>query len=153
MASSTVTPPVGLDNLRELLEGSDVAAADAAVSFIRAFTHAEPTGKQNAANAHTRPALVAVSLRSDRPVSFAAAFEEPVSPLRRGGHMSESIARLASHARAESAFYGDAAQAGAWHAVVSSVAPDDALDSLGEDCGTFDALVSAVEAALAGAAP
>ncbi|MCY4102024.1 MAG: type I-E CRISPR-associated protein Cas7/Cse4/CasC [bacterium] len=140
---------IGLGTLRESLDGSETTVAEAASSFLRAFTLSEPTGKQNAANAHTRPALVAAVLRSDRPASFAAAFESPVRP-RGGGHMAESIARLASHAAAETAFYGDAGQAGAWCAAVASVAPDDPLSSLGETCTSLDDLISAVETALDG---
>ncbi len=141
---------IGLGTLRESLDGSEATVAEAASSFLRAFTLSEPTGKQNAANAHTRPALVAAVLRSDRPASFAAAFENPVSAARGGGHMAESIARLASHAAAETAFYGGVGQAGAWCAVVASVAPDGPLDSLGEPCTSLNDLVSAVETALGG---
>ena len=144
---------IGLGSLRESLDGSEAAVAEVASSFLRAFTLAEPTGKQNAANAHTRPALVAAVLRSDRPTSFAAAFESPVSAARGGGHMTESIARLASHASAEAEFYGDGGQTGAWCAVVSSVAPDGPLDSLGEACTSLGDLISAVETTLGGAAP
>ena len=143
---------VGLESLRESLDGSEATVADTASSFIRAFTLSEPTGKQNAANAHTRPALVAAVLRRDRPASFAAAFENPVSAARDGGHMAESIARLASHAAAETAFYGNAGQAGAWCAAVASVAPEAPLDSLGETCTSLGDLTSAVETALDSAA-
>ncbi|MYJ59519.1 MAG: type I-E CRISPR-associated protein Cas7/Cse4/CasC [Synechococcus sp. SB0672_bin_6] len=144
---------IGLESLRKSLDGSEATVAEAASSFLRAFTLSEPTGKQNAANAHTRPALVAAVLRSDRPASFAAAFESPVSAARGGGHMTESIARLASHAAAEKAFYGDAGQTGAWCTVMASVAPDATLDSLGEPCTSLSDLTSAVETALDGAAP
>ena len=143
---------IGLDSLREVLDESDVAVAEVAASFLRAFTLSEPTGKQNAANAHTRPSLVAVALRSDRPVSFAAAFESPVSAPRGGGHIAESITRLASHAAAEAAFYGDAGQTGAWCAVVASVVPDGPLDSLGQTCASLGDLISAVETTLGGSA-
>ena len=141
---------VGLKSLRKLLDGSDSAVAEVATSFLRAFTFSEPTGKQNAANAHTRPSLVAAALRSDRPVSFAAAFERPVSAARGGGHMTRSIAQLASQAAAEAAFYGDTGHTGAWCAAVTSVAPDGPLNSLGETCGSLEDLIMAVEAALDG---
>lgn len=141
---------IGLGNLRELLDDSGKTTADTASSFLKAFTFSEPTGKQNAANAHTRPSLVAATLRSDRPVSYAAAFEKPVSASRGGGHMTESIARLASHAAAETSFYGNDGQAGAWYAVVGSVAPDGPLDSLGQACASLVDLISAVEASLDG---
>lgn len=141
---------IGLRGLRELLDGSESTVAEVASGFLRAFTFSEPTGKQNAANAHTRPSLVAAALRSDRPVSFATAFESPVSASRGGGHMTPSIARLTSHAAAESAFYGDTGRTGAWCTAVASVTPDGTLDSLGENCASLDDLISAVEAGLAG---
>lgn len=143
---------IDLASLRELLDDSDSTVAEVASSFLRAFTFSEPTGKQNAANAHTRPSLVAAALRSDRPVSFAAAFESPVSPSRGGGHMTESIARLASHAAAEAAFYGDTGETGAWCAAMASVAPDGPLASLGEHCESLQDLILAVEAGLDGSA-
>ena len=144
---------IGLGSLRDSLDGSETAVAKAASSFLSAFTLSEPTGKQNAANAHTRPALVAAVLRNDRPASFAAAFERPVSAARGGGHMTESIARIASHAAAEAEFYGAAGQADAWCAVVSSVAPGDPLHNLGETCTSLGDLISAVETALDGSTP
>ena len=143
---------IGLEGLREALDGSDVAVVEVASSFLRAFMFSEPTGKQNAANAHTRPSLIVATLRSDRPVSFAAAFERPVSASRDGGHMTASIAQLASHADAETAFYGDTGLVGGWYAVVTSVAPDSPLDSLGGACTSLGDLISAVEIALDGSA-
>ena len=40
---------IGLESLRESLDASDTAVAEASSSFLRAFTFSEPTGKQNAA--------------------------------------------------------------------------------------------------------
>lgn len=142
---------LGLDNLWKLLDESNDATAEAAGSVIRAFTLAEPTGKQNAANAHTRPALVAVTLRSDRPVSYAAAFEQAViAGGKGGGYISASIIRMADHASAEAAFYGSATQADAWYAVNAAVAPNKQLNGLGMACETLEGLVVAVEMALTG---
>ena len=118
-------------------------------SFVRAFTLAEPTGKQNAANAHTLPALVAVTWRTDRPVSLAAAFEQPVAAGRSGGYTAASIARLAEHATADDILYGTSGTAGAWHAANSVAAAGD-IDGLGERCASLDSLVAAVETALGG---
>ena len=135
---------VGLGLLSESLDESDEAVAEAAAAFVRAFTLAEPTGKQNAANAHTRPALVAITLRSDRPVSLATAFEEPVAPKIGGGYMAESITKLDQHAAAGTAFYGDSDLVEAWHAVDPSSHPG-GLSGLGTQCSTFDELVRCVE--------
>ena len=131
--------------------GSAEATAEAASAFVRAFMLAEPTGKQNAANAHTRPELIAVTLRSDRPVSLAGAFDEPVQPRKGGGYMAESIAKLGAAAAAGNAFYGDGGIIGAWHAVVGSHNDTD-LSGLGAPVANYNLLVAdvqqAVEAAL-----
>ena len=140
---------IGLNQLRDSLDGSEAATAEVAASFVRAFALAEPTGKQNTANAHTRPALVAVTLRTDRPVSFAAAFEKPVTSSRDGGHTANSVALLAEHAAAENAFYGTAGLVAAWYAANPAAAPDDA-PGLGQKCDNFDALTAVVEAAING---
>ncbi|WP_028478549.1 type I-E CRISPR-associated protein Cas7/Cse4/CasC [Nocardia sp. CNY236] len=46
--------------------------------FLRAFATSMPTGKQRSTAAQTLPDLIHVAVRSDRPVSFAGAFEAPV---------------------------------------------------------------------------
>lgn len=47
-------------------------------AFITAFLHSMPSAKKNSTAPHTVPDLVHVAVRSDRPVSLAAAFEQPV---------------------------------------------------------------------------
>ena len=138
---------VGLGLLAASLDGNAEVTAEAASAFVRAFTVAEPTGKQNAANAHTRPELVAVTLRSDRPVSLATAFDEPVQPRKGGGYMTDSITRLAEHAAADNAFYGDEGIIGAWYAVGSSRGTADP-SGLGIQLTDFGALVANVERAV-----
>lgn len=114
---------IGLRQLAELLDDSDAAVAEVAGSFVGAFVLAEPTGKQNAANAHTRPDLVAVTLRSDRPVSFAAAFEKPVEPGRHGGYMAASIEALHRRAALENQMYGTDGLMDSWY-IESAETPD-----------------------------
>lgn len=138
---------VGLGLLADSLDGSAEATAEAASAFVRAFMLAEPTGKQNAANAHTRPELIAVTLRSDRPVSLANAFDEPVQPRKGGGYMADSIARLGDAAAAGTAFYGDDGIIGAWYAVTSSHKLAD-LPGLGAQLASFDLLVTDIEHAI-----
>ena len=113
----------------------------------KAFTVAEPTGKQNAANAHTLPALVAVTLRADRPVSLASAFEAPVDPADAGGYMAASAERLAAHAAAVNALYGTDNLIGAWHAADPAISPADP-SGLGDSTPTLDALLRTVELAV-----
>ena len=137
---------IGIGLLAASLDGSAEATAEAASAFVRAFMLAEPTGKQNAANAHTRPELIAVTLRSDRPVSLATAFDEPVQPRKGGGYMADSIARLGEHAAAGNAFYGDEGIIGAWYAVASHDPVD--LSGLGAPVANFDVLVASVQQAV-----
>ncbi|MCQ3806446.1 MAG: type I-E CRISPR-associated protein Cas7/Cse4/CasC [Acidimicrobiaceae bacterium] len=137
---------VGLGLLAESFDGSAVATAEAASAFVRAFMLAEPTGKQNTANAHTRPEFIAVTLRAARPVSLASAFEAPVESGKRGGFMAESVARLGEHAAATNAFYGDDDIIGAWYAVASSDLAH--LPGLGSQIDNFGSLIGTVEQAV-----
>ena len=146
---------IDLESLRDSLasephNSNNDTAASVAAAFVRAFTVAEPTGKQNAANAHTRPALITVAARSDRPVSHAAAFEAPVLAARQGGYAAASASRLNEHVAADNDLYGTEGLNAAWHAVRRDVL-DSPLDSLGEDVRSLDALTAAVEAHLRGA--
>jgi len=119
---------VGLATLAESLDSSAEATAETTAAFLQALVLAEPTGKQNTANAHTRPDLVAITLRTDRPVSFAAAFEKPVGNSQGGGYLAASAQRLAKRAEAETAIYGRGGLAGAWF-VATPDATSDSLDS------------------------
>ncbi|WP_419944711.1 type I-E CRISPR-associated protein Cas7/Cse4/CasC [Candidatus Poriferisodalis sp.] len=132
---------IGLRQLAELLDDSEAAVAEVAGSFIRAFALAEPTGKQNSANAHTRPDLMAVTLRSDRPVSFAAAFEKPVEPGRNGGFMNASIEALHRRAALENQMYGPEGVIDSWY--VESETPD--VSGLGDPLDSLNDLVRVVE--------
>ncbi|WP_411081793.1 type I-E CRISPR-associated protein Cas7/Cse4/CasC [Streptomyces sp. cmx-18-6] len=67
----------------------------AVTAFLEGFITSLPTGKINTFGNQTLPAAVIVKLRSRRPVSYVAAFEEPVAVSRDGGFLKESCARLA----------------------------------------------------------
>ncbi|MEV7287043.1 type I-E CRISPR-associated protein Cas7/Cse4/CasC [Streptomyces sp. NPDC093252] len=67
-------------------------------AFLRGFIASMPTGKINTFGNHTLPEAVIVTLRSARPISFVAAFEEPVlTPLGSGGHLRGACAQLLAH--------------------------------------------------------
>jgi CRISPR system Cascade subunit CasC len=67
-------------------------------AFIEGFVASMPTGKINTFGNHTLPEAVIVTLRSARPVSFVAAFEEPVlAPQGSGGHLRGACAQLLAH--------------------------------------------------------
>lgn len=142
---------IGLRQLEELLDNSSAAVAEVVGSFLKAFVLAEPTGKQNSANAHTRPDLVAVTLRSDRPVSFASAFEKPVEPDRNGGFMTASIEALQRRAMIENQMYGTDDLIESWY-VTSAEETDfdglgDPLDGLGDLVRIVSHMISPAETA------
>lgn len=150
---------IGLGVLAKSLESSDSTAAEAindttntaikdtvaeaSSSFVQAFTVSEPTGKQNTANAHTLPALIAVTLRSDRPVSYATAFEQPIQS-QNGGYMTESIVRLSQHAESTTSFYGTDALNNAWFATLPDVTTNE-ISGLGTRCNSFQELIKNIE--------
>jgi CRISPR system Cascade subunit CasC len=58
---------------------NNTAALESAIrEFTRAFICSMPTGKQNTFAAHTVPDAVLASIRTDRPLNLAGAFETPV---------------------------------------------------------------------------
>ena len=91
--------------------GSDEAATRAIEGFLDVFVTSMPTGKQNTFAAHSLPSLVAVAVRTDRPVSWVGAFERPVYPRRHpdaptDGYAVESERRMLQHGQALDAAYG-----------------------------------------------
>ncbi len=60
--------------------------------FVEAFSNSLPTGKVNTFANQTIPQAVIVTLRNDRPISLATAFEEPIKSS--DGHVDKSIQKL-----------------------------------------------------------
>jgi CRISPR system Cascade subunit CasC len=90
---------IGLATLRGNLGGDTATARELVSEFLRAFVTTVPSGKQNSTAAVTVPDLVYVAVRSDRPVSMAPAFEDPVRSQAGYGqpsrdHLSDYAARL-----------------------------------------------------------
>ena len=137
---------IGLRQLADLLSNSGSATAQVAGHFVQAFVLAEPTGKQNSANAHTRPDLVAVTLRSGRPVSFASAFEKPISHGRNGGYMAASIEALHERSALENQIYGTDDLIGSWYFAGAVTAE---AHGLGDQVSGMSDLVQVVEQAVA----
>jgi CRISPR system Cascade subunit CasC len=80
-------------------------AAALAEAFLQAFALSTPSGKKNATAPHTPPSFVVVAARSDRPVSFAAAFEKPLRS--REGYDAQAVAVLDGHAARVAGIVGD----------------------------------------------
>ncbi|MGK5551764.1 type I-E CRISPR-associated protein Cas7/Cse4/CasC [Actinomadura kijaniata] len=116
-------------------------------AFVEGFVTSLPTGKINTFGNHTLPEAVLVKLRTSRPISFVAAFEEPCQPLDGvGGHVRQAAERLAGFVPELEEAYGVADSSDAW---VLTVGPNTAaLRPLGTPVNLRE-LVEQVGAAVA----
>lgn len=122
--------------------GSVEAAQAALAAFAEAFTLSMPTGKINSFANTTVPSAVVFTLRTDRPISFVEAFEDPV--VQDGGYVPPAIARLVEYAQDTHDTFG--APEGQWAAGVGQRAQ--ALSALADLSPLKDASQAAVEAAI-----
>ncbi|MDS2172675.1 type I-E CRISPR-associated protein Cas7/Cse4/CasC [Nesterenkonia sp. CL21] len=121
------------------------AATEAAKAFVQAFVTSMPTGKQNAFANRTMPEAVVVSLRSDRPVSWVNAFEEPVVDSLEENRRSQAARKLAAEAAQIAEIY-DAPAEKTW---VMAIAPlQEALSAVGTQVSRKQ-LLDELESALA----
>ncbi|MCT7353118.1 type I-E CRISPR-associated protein Cas7/Cse4/CasC [Streptomyces sp. 15-116A] len=115
-------------------------------AFVQAFVASLPTGKINTFGHHTEPDAVVVRLRTTRPISYVAAFEDPVRS-DGGGHLREAADRLAAYASDVERAYGDPETTLTW---ILRVGPaTQKLAELGTECGTLRELAAAVGEAVA----
>ncbi|MGW0960761.1 type I-E CRISPR-associated protein Cas7/Cse4/CasC [Streptomyces gelaticus] len=115
-------------------------------AFVQGFTESLPTGKINTFGHHTLPDAVIVKLRTTRPISFVAAFEEPVRS-DQGGHVSDASARLAEYVPDIERAYGDDDSTLTW---VLRVGPNtQKLAGLGTESVNITELVTSVGQAVA----
>ncbi|WP_439681769.1 type I-E CRISPR-associated protein Cas7/Cse4/CasC [Embleya sp. MST-111070] len=135
------------DLLRNL--GGDGSVEDArriGTAFLEAAVMSLPAAKKNSTAAHSIPELVHLTVRADRPVSYAGAFEEPVVRPRGGGYAKPSIAALDEYAGAVTRLLGSAT---ARHSAYASSMTKDPTH-LGARADSYEDLVrAAVDAALA----
>ncbi|MDR3083875.1 MAG: type I-E CRISPR-associated protein Cas7/Cse4/CasC [Streptomyces sp.] len=82
-------------------------------AFLTGFVSSLPKGKINTFGNHTLPDAVVVKLRTTRPISFVAAFEDPVRG-DLGGHVREASERLAEYIPDIERAYGDGDSTGTW---------------------------------------
>ncbi|MFF3305436.1 type I-E CRISPR-associated protein Cas7/Cse4/CasC [Streptomyces sp. NPDC002908] len=115
-------------------------------AFVHGFASSLPTGKINTFGHHTLPDAVVVKLRTTRPVSFVAAFEEPVRG-DQGGYVREASERLAEYIPDIERAYGDEGSTLTW---VLRVGPNTAkLAGIGTEAQNIGELVAAVGQAVA----
>jgi CRISPR system Cascade subunit CasC len=136
-----------LDDLRKNVPETDTAR-DLAKAFLAAFVSELPSAKKNSTAPHTVPDLVHVAVRSDRPLSLAAAFEEPVRA-KGEGWGRESRKALDGYARRVHRLVGDDGVVHSAHATVDE-AP---FEGLGQRADSYAALLDgALNAAWGGGA-
>ncbi|MFJ4244692.1 type I-E CRISPR-associated protein Cas7/Cse4/CasC [Streptomyces iakyrus] len=128
--------------IKNLSDDSDIAldaARELAGQFLLSFIESLPQAKKNSTAPHTIPHLVHVAVRSDRPLSFAAAFEEPVRSAGHGGFVARSVESIDAYAKAANTLLGPDRVLHAAHASLQF----DKLEHLGERHSSFNALVTA----------
>ncbi|MFD6532766.1 type I-E CRISPR-associated protein Cas7/Cse4/CasC [Streptomyces sp. NPDC060184] len=135
--------------IKNLSDDSHIALETArklAGQFLLSFIESLPRAKKNSTAPHTPPHLVHVAVRSDRPLSFAAAFEEPVRSAEHGGYVGRSVEGIDAYSKAANTLLGPDRVLHAAHAALRF----EKLEHLGKRYSSFEALVTAaVEVALA----
>lgn len=133
---------INFDLLRANL-GSNDAALRALEVFIQGFSLAMPTGKQNTFANNTLPHLVVATVRTDQPVSFVSAFEQPIRQDSAAGYLGRSVERLAKHAQQIETAFG----LRPLHAFVAGLADEAVTAPLGQAV-TFTELSGQVKEAV-----
>ncbi|MDQ0994746.1 type I-E CRISPR-associated protein Cas7/Cse4/CasC [Streptomyces sp. V3I7] len=112
-------------------------------AFVHSFVASLPTGKINTFGHHTLPDAVIVKLRTTRPMSFVAAFEDPIrSDLSGGGHVREACDRLAAYVPDIEHKFADEDTTHTW---VLRVGPNtQKIADLGSEAESLRDLVSAI---------
>ncbi|AZK98094.1 MULTISPECIES: type I-E CRISPR-associated protein Cas7/Cse4/CasC [Streptomyces] len=114
-------------------------------AFVQSFLESLPTGKINTFGHHTVPDAVIVKLRTTRPMSYVAAFEEAVTGT--GGYLREAVGRLAEYVPDVEQKYGDEGTTVSW---VLRVGPaTEKLSGLGTEQDRIEDLVRSVGQAVA----
>ncbi|MGW2339474.1 type I-E CRISPR-associated protein Cas7/Cse4/CasC [Streptomyces sp. NPDC001661] len=114
-------------------------------AFVHGFVASLPTGKINTFGHHTLPDAVIVTLRTTRPVSYVAAFEDPIRG-EHGGYVREACERLADYIPDIERAYGDADTTQTWVLRVGhNTTP---LTGVGTQATNLTDLVSAVGQAI-----
>jgi CRISPR system Cascade subunit CasC len=135
---------IDLAGLARNLDGDTDTARELVTEFVRAFLSTVPSGKQNATAAATLPDLAYVSVRSDRPVSFAPAFEAAVRS--ESGFAAASRDRLAEYAGRIKQLWWDDSIVTACHTGIDTKP----VEHLGDHVSGYPALVESAVAAAYG---
>ncbi|WP_369192406.1 type I-E CRISPR-associated protein Cas7/Cse4/CasC [Streptomyces sp. R08] len=140
---------VNLTELTRNLDGDHDQALHLVELFAESFIDVMPGAKKTATAPHTYPHLVHYAVRDRRPVSLAAAFEQPVKSAPGGGYITPALHALSQHAGALNRLLGTRRLIGSGYAT----AHDAPLDHLGTVHAGFDELTSALTQMAAQPAP
>ncbi|EKX65601.1 type I-E CRISPR-associated protein Cas7/Cse4/CasC [Streptomyces ipomoeae] len=131
---------VNLTELTRNLGGDHDQALHLLELFTETFIDVMPGAKKTATAPHTYPHLVHYAVRDRRPVSFAAAFEQPVKSAPGGGYTVPAVKALSQHAGALNRLLGPRRLIGSGYAT----AHDAPVDHLGTAHASFDDLTDAL---------
>ncbi|MGW1901684.1 type I-E CRISPR-associated protein Cas7/Cse4/CasC [Streptomyces hirsutus] len=98
---------VNLSELIRNLDGDEKQALHLLSLFTEAFIHVMPQAKKTSTAPHTLPHLIVYAVRDRRPVSYAAAFEQPVKHAPGGGYTLPALRALSEYAGALNRLLGD----------------------------------------------
>ncbi|MFI9724577.1 type I-E CRISPR-associated protein Cas7/Cse4/CasC [Streptomyces sp. NPDC052396] len=137
---------VNISDLLKNLSGDHKATRTLVSSFADHFLMSLPQAKKNSTAPHTIPDLAYAAVRTSRPLSLAAAFEQPVgSDPKNGGYSGPSRQALGTYARNINRLTGNRQRTFHGHAGID----ERAIDGLGDRHESFPSLIeAAVDAAL-----
>ncbi|MFJ8608088.1 type I-E CRISPR-associated protein Cas7/Cse4/CasC [Streptomyces sp. NPDC093675] len=140
---------VNLTELTRNLDGDAEQALHLLSLFAEAFIDVMPQAKKTSTAPHTMPHLVHYAVRDRRPVSYAAAFEQPVRHAHGGGHTLPAVQALSQYAGALNRLLGTRRRIAHGYATFQ----DTPIDHLGTAHASFDDLVDALTRAAAQPSP
>ena len=97
---------IGLPQLAKNLSNDKEYERVAIDAILSSFIESVPSGKQNTFAAQTLPSLVVIEIRDSRPVSYAPAFERPVTSKSSASVSEASTERLLDYVNKVDAQYG-----------------------------------------------
>jgi CRISPR system Cascade subunit CasC len=126
-----------LNDLHRNLGGDLTDTRTLAAGLLKAALLSLPHAKKNSTAPNTIPHLAHLTVRADRPVSYAGAFEKPVRADRYGGHSDPSVNAMDQYAAAVQKLLGTSDLRYAAHATLSQ----EKTEALGERVDSLDQLI------------
>lgn len=136
---------VNLTELIRNLGGDHDQALRLLALFTEMFIESIPQAKKTSTAPHTLPHLVHYAVRDRRPVSYAAAFEQPVKPAPGGGYTLPAVQALSTHADALGRLLGSRRRIAHGYATYQNTP----VDHLGTPHASFEELTDALTEAAA----